>query len=51
MIEDKITRDKKLRLECIIQANIFFKDSERTVENILKTAELFETYIKEKSND
>lgn len=48
MIEDKLTRDERIRLECLAQANASY--AMRIVETselvILDRAKMFEAYIK-----
>lgn len=44
MLEDKLSREERIRLECIAQANA--GSFGRTVGNVIDTAKEFEAYIK-----
>jgi hypothetical protein len=49
VIEDKLDREERLRLECIAQANVAADlRSPKTAESIILTAKKFEAYITKK---
>lgn len=46
MVEDKLTRGERRRLECIAQAIAFHTyKGETNAESIIETAKTFDTYI------
>lgn len=47
MIEDKLTHDERLRLECVAQSVAASAMSRPSAEQIVETAMRIETYIKE----
>lgn len=53
MIEDKLTHDERLRLECLAQAIAFKGASDLLVptERVLVAAKNFEEYVSGKNND
>lgn len=51
MIEDKLTRSERLRLEALNQANKMWVMKPANVENILTTAKQFEEYIRGTGHD
>ncbi len=46
MIEDKLSHDERLKLECIAQANILLHGKYVSAEQIVDTAARFERYVK-----
>jgi hypothetical protein len=48
MIEDKLLRDERIRLEALAQANMSAKlrADEHRAENIIERAKVFEAYIR-----
>lgn len=48
MVEDKLSHDERLRLECLAQANAFYatRPGISTHGNVVATAEAFEEYVK-----
>lgn len=46
MIEDKLTHDERLRLECIAQSIAFHTMKNNSTEIIIETASRFEKFIK-----
>lgn len=47
MIEDKLTPEQRLRLECVAQANIAMtRETISTVDDIIKKAMKFEAYVR-----
>ncbi len=49
MIEDKLTREERIRLECLAQAVSSAIGKLETEDVILRKAKRFETYIKDGS--
>lgn len=47
MIEDKLTHDERLRLECIAQANLSKGMGDGNPLSILKAAALYEEFIRD----
>lgn len=46
MIEDKLSHDERLRLECIAQANVLAHGKSVSAEQVVDTAARFERYVK-----
>lgn len=51
MIEDKLSHDERLRLECVAQAIAFGMRNSSSVEGVIHTAARFEKFVKEGIND
>lgn len=47
MLEDKLTRDERIRLECLAQANVLSSGFGMTPTTIIDRAKQFERYIRE----
>lgn len=49
MIEDKLTRDERLRLEALAQSIMYHSHPQRntTSDDIVRTATKFESFVKE----
>lgn len=50
MLEDKLTHDERLRLECIAQANMAAAGRPTSAEVLIAKAKEFEEYVKGDSN-
>ena len=46
MIEDKLTREERIRLECVAQANQMASGFHKTAQRVINDAKAFENYVK-----
>lgn len=46
MIEDKLTREERIRLECLAQANQMASGFHKTSGDVIKNARAFEEFVR-----